>query len=67
MSGDAYKMPECPICGAECNELYIQADGNEIVGCDVCIHTESAYERLEADAYSAKIDYYYDRRRDGDF
>ena len=56
------QMPECPVCGEECNEFYVSDYGNEIVGCRHCIHTEDAYERAEADRYDAKIDYEYERR-----
>ena len=54
MSGDNYKMPVCPICGKDCNELFIQEDGDTVVGCDRCIHTESAEERLAEDDYDAR-------------
>lgn len=49
-----HDMPECPICGDECNEFYV--NGREIVGCEHCISTESAWERTEEDRENAEID-----------
>lgn len=33
--------PTCPICGAECETIYVDKHGDE-VGCDKCISTVSA-------------------------
>lgn len=60
---DHHEMPCCPVCGEECNDLYI-GSGQEILGCDRCVHTECAYERLAEDEYGARIDYYYDQAMD---
>lgn len=57
-----YDMPECPICGEDCNEFYV--NGREIVGCEHCISTESAWERMEEDRESAQIDRAYDYHKD---
>ena len=35
--------PVCPICGKECETIYLDKDGEE-VGCDVCIRTKDAWE-----------------------
>ena len=35
--------PRCPICGAECESIYKNSD-RDIVGCDVCVGTEDAWE-----------------------
>ena len=48
------EMPICPMCGEECNEFYVY--GREIVGCERCIDTESAWERREEDRENALID-----------
>ena len=55
-------MPECPICGAECNEFYVSQYGGEIVGCENCIDTESAHERAEQDRIGYLQDKAYDER-----
>ena len=34
--------PHCPLCGSECDEIYFNEDG-DIVGCDECISTKSAW------------------------
>ena len=36
-------IPVCPICGAETDTYYKNADG-EIVGCDECVSTIDAWE-----------------------
>lgn len=57
------EMPECPICGEECNEFYVSQYGREIVGCESCISTESAHERTEED----RIGYLQDKAHDENF
>ena len=49
-------MPECPVCGEECNDFYVSQYGREIVGCEHCISLESAWERTEEDKLKAEID-----------
>lgn len=34
--------PHCPICGNECDEIYMNEDG-EIFACDECLRTKSAW------------------------
>lgn len=34
--------PHCPRCGAECDEIYFDEDG-DIVGCDECVTSKSAW------------------------
>lgn len=38
------KMPICPCCGHQVNEVYIN-DFNDVVGCEDCIKRVSAHER----------------------
>lgn len=38
--------PRCPVCGAECEEIYKDINF-EIVGCDVCIRKADAWEAEE--------------------
>ena len=38
-------IPRCPVCGRECDTLYIDARG-EVAGCEICIRLEGAYEYL---------------------
>lgn len=38
--------PVCPICGKECETIYMDKDGTE-VGCDRCIQTQDALEYQE--------------------
>ena len=33
----------CPVCGRECEELYLDED-DEVVGCDRCITSVDAYD-----------------------
>ena len=54
-------MPRCPICGKETNEFYVSDYGREIMGCEHCIHTESAWERTAEDEYDNLIDYKWER------
>jgi len=35
----------CPICGCECETYIVEVSSGDIVGCDVCLTTEDAYER----------------------
>lgn len=39
-------MPECPICGKQCDEIYLNIYG-EVVGCDVCIKVKDSFEWME--------------------
>ncbi|MBO7524241.1 MAG: hypothetical protein J6T79_01905 [Verrucomicrobia bacterium] len=43
-------IPHCPVCGRECDTLYIDARG-EVAGCEICIRLEDAYEYLELEEY----------------
>jgi hypothetical protein len=62
---DPDEMATCPICGEECNEYYINtSNGNEIVGCDRCIDTDSAWERSYEDEIGRLMDKGYDEWRD---
>lgn len=36
-------VPECPICGEECEMIYLDRDGNE-VGCEHCIQSTDAWQ-----------------------
>lgn len=55
------EMPTCPVCGEECNEFYVSYNGREVVGCERCIFTESAEERMEEDRQDREMDYRYER------
>ena len=37
------KWPICPVCGKECETIYMDRDG-EIFACDECLQTENAWE-----------------------
>ena len=37
-----YDNPICPVCGGECETLYLKL--NEVIGCDSCIETKDAWE-----------------------
>lgn len=43
MAIEDYKCPVCPICGEECDTLYLDRN-REIFGCDVCVAAEDAWE-----------------------
>lgn len=36
------EYPHCPLCGAECDEIY--KAGDVIVGCDVCLRKVNAWQ-----------------------
>ena len=36
--------PRCPVCGSECDEIYMDRHSNEILGCDVCAKVKNAWE-----------------------
>lgn len=38
--------PRCPICGRECEDIYIDSEG-EVAGCNNCIRKYEAWEREE--------------------
>lgn len=38
--------PICPVCGAQCDTVYINKYG-EILGCEECVDTEEAFGRAE--------------------
>ena len=40
------KWPHCPVCGAECEEIYMDKDG-EIFACDECVKIKNAWETEE--------------------
>jgi uncharacterized protein with PIN domain len=40
------KAPICPICGAECEDIYRDAF-SQIVGCDECLDRKDAWETPE--------------------
>jgi len=53
-------MAECPVCGSECNLFYQNEDGNEIVGCENCVHEIDAWEYTQEQKLSAMMDRAYD-------
>lgn len=44
--GKEPEYPHCPICGEECETLYVDKYG-VAVGCDMCINKHDAWERNE--------------------
>lgn len=42
-----FKPCYCPVCGDECDTLYIRRIDNEVVGCDQCIRSAYADEMDE--------------------
>ena len=36
-------QPHCPVCGEECETIYLDRYG-AYVGCDVCVETKDAWE-----------------------
>lgn len=40
--GKEDRVPVCPVCGEECDTLYISCDF-EVAGCDECIKTVDAW------------------------
>ena len=38
--------PVCPICGKECETIYMNKD-KDVFGCDVCIRIQDAWEWAE--------------------
>lgn len=41
-----YDVPECPVCGAECDTIYTSMNG-EVLGCNECINSKDAYDYME--------------------
>ena len=41
--GKEPEYPRCPICGAECETIYRDKDG-DIFGCDECVDTKDAWD-----------------------
>lgn len=46
--GQYHRPPICPVCGEECDTLYLQGKAGEVVGCDMCIRSVDAWECEEA-------------------
>jgi len=45
------RSPVCPACGCECEDYYLDEDGN-IKGCDVCLRrVDAADYEMEENAY----------------
>lgn len=40
------EYPYCPVCGAECETVYLN-DQKEIIGCDICISAADAWKQPE--------------------
>lgn len=40
------KEPRCPVCGASCDTIYRNAEG-DTVGCNECITAYDAWEELD--------------------
>ena len=40
------KWPTCPVCGSECEEVYMDNSG-DIFACSECVKTQSAWETEE--------------------
>ena len=38
------KAPQCPVCGDECEKVYIRRVDHTVVGCDQCLREEYADE-----------------------
>ncbi len=41
--GRAVEYPHCPVCGEECVKVHFNR-AHEVVGCEECIDTESAWD-----------------------
>ena len=39
--GEEPRYPRCPVCGAECERIYMNS---EILGCDECVTERDAWE-----------------------
>ena len=33
---------QCPVCGRECEDLFVSISGGDVVGCDQCIRKRDA-------------------------
>lgn len=45
-NGQAPVYPHCPICGAECETIYLDREKN-IIGCDCCVTSADACQQEE--------------------
>ena len=37
----------CPVCGRECEDLYVTATSGDVVGCDQCIQKKDALDVMQ--------------------
>ena len=42
--GKEPEYPHCPICGAECDTIYIRNEDYEVIGCSECLSSRDAWE-----------------------
>lgn len=40
------QYPHCPICGSECNTVYLN-DDMEVIGCEECVRPWDAWQCME--------------------
>lgn len=41
---DAPDPVKCPVCGEECDTIYVNKDSHDALGCRKCIHFMDAYD-----------------------
>lgn len=41
------RFPVCPVCGQECETVYLDHKTRDILGCDVCVDVKDAWSRYE--------------------
>ena len=39
----------CPVCGRECEDLFVSVFNGDVVGCDQCIRNKEALEVIQDD------------------
>jgi len=45
-TGKEPKSPQCPVCDAECDTIYLDHNG-DYIGCENCVTTKDAWDVME--------------------
>ena len=51
-----YDVPQCPVCGHECNSIFMDYSGN-VFGCENCIRERDSYEWRDEETEASRPDW----------